>query len=133
MSGEAILPPSSSVGVKTGGSKLVSKGLLVLEAFVNRVGFGLVGSRPEGYDRGSGRLEYLERDKLDGGIDGAKSLFPVDVENVDEAIESRERNDEVVDEDNDEATELRLWNVSIFQDTWNIRTEQWKWDRWLWY
>lgn len=105
----------SSVGVKPG-SCFGSKGLLMSEVGVCEAGTGRVGSRPDGYERGSGRLT-LDRDELDDAIDGAISLLPVevvekpvDVEKVD-ATERRDRNeepvDDVKDEAKDDATELR--------------------------
>jgi hypothetical protein len=97
---------------------LGSKGLLISDVGVCEAGTGRVGSRPEGYDRGSGRL-CLDRDEVDDAIDGAMSLMPlwpvdveklVDVEKVD-ATERRDRNeelpDDVKDEAKDEAVELR--------------------------
>lgn len=104
--GEAILAPSSSVGVKTG-SIFVSSGLLVSDDGVRMAGLGRVGSSPEGYDRGSGLRENLEREELVDAMDGANSLFPVEVEKVDDAIDNRERNDEVDEVVYDDATELR--------------------------
>lgn len=95
------------------GSCLGSNGLLI--SGVCDAGTGRVGSRPDGYDRGSGRL-ILDRDELDDAMDGAISLLPVDTENPVEvekvdATERRDRNDEPVDEvkddAKDEATELR--------------------------
>jgi hypothetical protein len=83
----------------------MSRGLLVSEVGVSIVGFGLVGSRPDGYERGSGR-RIPDRDDLEDAIDGAKSLLFVDEENVD-AIERRERKDELVDDVYDDAVELR--------------------------
>ena len=86
------------------GSIFMSSGLLVSEDGVKMVGFGRVGSRPDGYDRGCGR-RMLDREELEDAIDGVKSLLLVDVENVD-AIDRRERNDELEDE-YDDAIELR--------------------------
>jgi hypothetical protein len=80
----------------------VSSGLLFSDVGVRTVGFGLVGSSPEGYERGSVRRILDERDDVDEAIDGAMSLIPVDVD----AIDSRERIDEF-DEVYDEAIELR--------------------------
>lgn len=103
-----------SVGVKLG-SCFTSSGLLTSEAGVNRAGTGRVGSRPAGYERGSA-LRILEREELDEATEGAMSLLPVELENVD-AIESRDRHDdpeddvefvlEVAVDIKDEATELR--------------------------
>jgi hypothetical protein len=104
VTGDEMLLTSSSVGVKMG-SIFMSRGLLVSEVGVSIVGFGLVGSRPDGYERGSGR-RIPDRDDLEDAIDGAKSLLFVDEENVD-AIERRERKDELVDDVYDDAVELR--------------------------
>ena len=68
-----MLVMSSSVGVKLD-SNFASSGLLVSDGGVGTAGLGLVGSRPDGYERGSGR-RILERDELvdamDGAMDGA--------------------------------------------------------------
>lgn len=98
---------SSSVGVKLGDT-LVSRGLLSSDAGVRTAGTGRVGSRPVGYDRGSGRLTD-DIDERDDAMDGAIPLLPVDVENVDATErreDSRERSEEF-DDEYDEAIELR--------------------------
>lgn len=66
------------------------------EAGVNIAGTGRVGSRPAGYERGSALLT-LKRDEADEPTEGAASLFPVEVENVD-AIDRRDRHDEPDDD-----------------------------------
>lgn len=81
----------------------MSRGLLISEDGVNTAGTGRVGSRPAGYDRGSGRL-ILEREELDEAIEDAMSLFPVEDEKVD-AIDKRDRHDEP---DDDVADELAV-------------------------
>ena len=108
VTGDATL--ISSVGVKLG-SGLTSSGLLTSEAGVKRAGTGRVGSRPAGYERGSGRL-ILEREEFED----AMLLPPEELEKVD-AMESRDRHDEPDEDDEfvlevavdmkEEATELR--------------------------
>jgi hypothetical protein len=95
------------------GSVFVSRGLLDSDVGVRMAGFGLVGSSPEGYDRGSRlaleREEILEREEAEDAMEGAQSLLPVDVVDVEkvDAKERRECNDELVEEVYDEAMELR--------------------------
>jgi hypothetical protein len=93
---------SSSVGVNPG-SCFVSNGLPISDVGVStegtgRVGsrVGRVGSRDDGYERGSVRLEgALDRDdieELDDAMDGAISLESVESVDVDmlDAMERRE-------------------------------------------
>jgi hypothetical protein len=119
--GEATL--TSSVGVKLG-SVFTSSGLLTSEAGVKSCGTGRVGSRPAGYERGSA-LRILEREELDEAIEGAMSLPPEELENVD-ARESRERHDDPEEDDElvlevavdmkEDATELRPRTCKQEQD-----------------
>lgn len=66
------------------------------DAGVNTKGTGRFGSRPAGYERGSALL-ILNRDEADDATEGAASLLPVELENVD-AIDNRDRHDEPDDE-----------------------------------
>lgn len=85
---------------------------------------GLVGSRPDGYDRGSVRRD-LEREDVEDAIEGAISLLPVveveklvEVENVDATERRDDRMDELDDVvyDEAEAIELRFESMTC----WNI-------------
>jgi hypothetical protein len=100
---------SSSVGVKPG-SGLVSSGLPISDVGVSTEGTGRVGSRvgrvgskEDGYERGSVRLDgTLEREdieELEDATDGAKSLAMVEMVEVDmlDATEKREWYELVVD------------------------------------
>lgn len=91
--GDATLMSSVGVAVCSG---WLSSGLLMSDAGVNIAGTGRVGSSPAGHERGSALL-ILKRDEADEVTEDAPSLWPVDDEN-DEAIDKRDRQDELDDE-----------------------------------